>query len=278
MFAGNHFSGKPREHWRLLRELLSLRLVAEVKSETTAVRATVRGRVQGVGYRDATVQKARRLGVMGWVRNGEDGAVLVHAEGPTAAVDELVSFLREGPPGARVEGVDPEELKVEGHEQFAIRGISAGAFVVQEHQATAHHFDLRLEVDGVMRSWAVPKGPSMDPAVKRLAVEVEDHEIAHNSFEGPTEGGGTIVWDRGRYEQGGRVPWPEALGRGHAVFVLHGEKLRGGFALQRTRPGEKPQWLLIKRKDDEALPGSDIVAESPQSVTSARTLNELLGH
>ena len=86
-----------------------------------------------------------------------------------------------------------------------------------------------------------------------------------------------IVWDRGRYEQGGRVPWPEALDRGHAVFVLHGEKLSGGFALQRTRPGEKPQWLLIKRRDEQALPDSDVVAEQPQSVVSGMTLDELLG-
>jgi DNA ligase D-like protein (predicted 3'-phosphoesterase) len=152
-----------------------------------------------------------------------------------------------------------------------MRGVSAGVFVVQEHQATAHHFDLRLEVDGVMRSWAVPKGPSLDPAVKRLAVEVEDHDVAYNTHEGD----GVIVWDRGTYEQGGRVPWPEALTRGHAVFVLHGEKLRGGFALQRTRPGAKAQWLLIKRRDDAARPGSDIARERPQSVLSGRTLDEL---
>jgi DNA ligase D-like protein (predicted 3'-phosphoesterase) len=128
-----------------------------------------------------------------------------------------------------------------------------------------------------MRSWAVPKGPSMDPASKRLAVQVEDHEIAHNDFEGPTENGGVIVWDRGSYEQRGRVAWPEALDRGHAVFVLHGEKLRGGFALQRTRRGGKPQWLLIKRRDDDAEPGSDVVAERPQSVISGRALEDLSG-
>jgi len=214
--------------------------------------------------------------VLGWVRNAEDGSLLVHAEGPEAAVGEMLAFLREGPRGARVEELDVEEVKAEGHEQFAIRGVSAGAFVVQEHQATARHFDLRLEVDGAMRSWAVPKGPSMDPAVKRLAVEVEDHQLSHNDFEGPLDGGAVIVWDRGSYEQGGRVPWPEALERGHAVFVLHGEKLRGGFALQRTRPGTKAQWLLIKRRDDEARPGSDVVAEEPRSVLSRRALDELL--
>jgi DNA ligase D-like protein (predicted 3'-phosphoesterase) len=148
-------------------------------------------------------------------------------------------------------------------------------FVVQEHQATAHHFDLRLEVGGVMRSWAVPKGPSMDPGAKRLAVEVSDHALAHNDFEGRTNGGAVIVWDRGSYEQGGRVPWPEALERGHAVFVLHGEKLRGGFALQRTRADSKPQWLLIKRRDEHARPGSDVVAEQPRSVQSGLALDEL---
>jgi DNA ligase D-like protein (predicted 3'-phosphoesterase) len=145
-------------------------------------------------------------------------------------------------------------------------------FVVQEHQATAHHFDLRLEVDGVMRSWAVPKGPSMDPSVKRLAVQVEDHALSHNDYEGR----GVIVWDRGAYEQGGRVPWPEALDRGHAVFVLHGEKLSGGFALQRTRGGSKPQWLLVKRRDEHARPGSDVVSERPQSVISGSTLAQTL--
>jgi DNA ligase D-like protein (predicted 3'-phosphoesterase) len=150
-------------------------------------------------------------------------------------------------------------------------------FVVQEHQATAHHYDMRLEVDGMMRSWAVPKGPSLDPAVKRFAVQVEDHELAHNEFEGRAGRGGVIIWDRGRYEQGGRVPWPEALERGHAVFVLHGEKLQGGFALQRTRAGDKPQWLLVKRRDEYARPGSDIVAQRPESVQSGQTLADLLG-
>jgi len=175
-------------------------------------------------------------------------------------------------------GLDLEARRVrdEGHEQFAIRGVSAGVFVVQEHAATAHHFDLRLEVGGVMRSWAVPKGPSLDPAAKRLAVEVEDHAKSHNDFEGRLDGGAVIGWDRGSYEQGGRVPWPEALVRGHSVFVLHGEKRRGGFALRRTRSGAKAQWLLIKRRDEEARPGSDVVGERLQSVITGRSLEELL--
>jgi len=252
--------------------------VADQESEKAkaAIRASVRGEVQGVGFRDATVRRALELGVMGWVRNGEDATLQVHAEGPERAIDELMGFLNEGPPLARVSEVAVDRVAVEGHEQFAIRGVSAGVFVVQEHAATAHHFDLRLELDGVMRSWAIPKGPSLDPAVKRLAVEVPDHSTAHNTFEGRRGANRVIVWDRGTYEQGGRVAWPQALTRGHAVFVLHGEKLRGGFALQRTRPGAKPQWLLIKRRDEYAQPGSDVVAESPRSVLSGRTLDETL--
>jgi len=209
---------------------------------TRAVRATV------AEPHAAFAARARGLGVRGWVRpSGE-----VHAEGPPAAL------------GALFDGVDTEPAKVEGHEQFGIRGVPAGVFVVQEHQATAHHWDFRLEVDGVMKSWAVPKGPSLDPAVKRMAIQVDDHSMAHNAYEGPN----VIIWDRGTYEQGGRVAWPEALERGHAVFVLHGEKLHGGFALQRTRR----DWLLIKRKDEDARPGSDITAERPESVVTRRPL------
>jgi DNA ligase D-like protein (predicted 3'-phosphoesterase) len=240
------------------------------------VRIAVHGHVQGIGFRDATVRHAHELGVFGWVRNDNDGSVAVHAEGPSDAVEALIAFLGDGPRGAEVRELSAQDVRREGHEQFAVRGVSAGEFVVQEHAATAHHFDLRLEVGGVMRSWAVPKGPSLDPAVKRLAAQVEDHAIDHNRFEGATGRGGVIVWDRGRYEQGGRVAWPHALERGHAVFVLHGEKLRGGFALQRTSEGAKPQWLLIKRRDDHARPGSDVVGEQPASVLSGRTLDQLL--
>lgn len=234
-----------------------------------AIRATVHGRVQGVGFREATLRRARDLGLLGWVRNEDDGTVRVHAEGDAAALAELEAFLAAGPPAAHVERVETEAVRAEGHEQFAVRGVPAGRFLVREHQASTHHFDLRLEVGGVLRSWAVPKGPSLDPGARRLAVEVEDHDASPGAF---AEADAAIVWDTGLYEQGGRVPWPEALDRGHAVFVLHGEKLRGGFALQRTRGGEHPQWLLIKRRDAEARPGSDIVAEAPRSVLSGRTL------
>jgi DNA ligase D-like protein (predicted 3'-phosphoesterase) len=236
----------------------------------------VAGTVQGVGFRDATRRRAEELGVMGWVRNAGDGSVAVHAEGPPAAIETLIDFLRRGPTGAAVDDVSIDDARIEGHEQFAIRGVSAGVFVVQQHAAGTRHFDLRLEMAGVMRSWAVPKGPSLDPSAKRLAIQVADHGIDHNAFEGPTEHGAVVVWDRGHYEQGGRMAWPEALDRGHGVFVLHGEKLRGGFVLQRTRPGPESQWLLLKRRDEEARPDSDIVSEQPASVLSGRTLEEVL--
>jgi DNA ligase D-like protein (predicted 3'-phosphoesterase) len=227
-----------------------------------------------MALRTEVQSRARGLGLLGWVRLMDDGTLCAHAEGEPAALDELISSLRSSP---GIQSVGDDAHKVEGHEQFAIRGMPAGVFVVQEHQATAHHFDVRLEVEGAMRSWAVPKGPSMDPAVKRFAVQVEDHTIEHNDFEGRTDTGGVIIWDRGVYEQGGRVPWPEALERGHAVFVLHGMKLRGGFALQRTGAGDKPRWLLVKRRDEHARSGSDIVAEHPESVQSGRLLSAVTG-
>ena len=205
---------------------------------SVAIRAAVRGGVQGVGFRVAVLERAHTLGVLGWVRNGEDDSVQVHAEGASAAVDALVAYLHEGPPEARIARVDVERAKVEGHEQFAIRGVSAGRFAVREG---ARGFTLELEVDGAIRAWAVPKGPSMDPTDKRFAIELPAGPAAD-----------VPAWDQGSYEQGGRVPWPEALERGHAVFVLHGERLRGGFALQRTRGDARPQWLLVKRRDEHA--------------------------
>jgi len=150
-------------------------------ARTQALRAAAGGDVDA----GAVAARARELGVMGWVRpTGE-----LHAEGAPGAVQALVGVLGDA--------VTTEPARVEGHEQFAIRGVSAGVFVVQEHQATAHHYDLRLEVGGVMRSWAVPKGPSLDPSAKRLAVEVEDHGLGHNDFEGRLGDGGVIVWERG---------------------------------------------------------------------------------
>jgi DNA ligase D-like protein (predicted 3'-phosphoesterase) len=249
---------------------------ARAHADVRAIRATVAAPLQLDGAREGVQREARALALSGWVRSADDGGLIVHAEGTPNAIDALIAILAEGVAGAGAAGVEIEELPLEGHEQFALRGVSAGAFVVKEHAASTHHFDMRLEVAGVMRSWALPKGPSLDPAIKRLAVEVPDHAIEQNEFEGPTGTGGVVLWDRGLYEQGGRVAWPEALSRGHAVFVLHGEKLRGGFALQRTRASGKPQWLLVKRRDEQARPASDVVAEQPASVLSGRTLEQVL--
>ena len=166
-------------------------------------------------------------------------------------------------------------------------------FVVQKHDASQLHFDLRLEIDGVMKSWAVPKGPSLDPTVKRLAMQVEDHPVEYNTFEGtiPAEeyGGGTVMlWDRGTYTAdpstvgagGAAAAVREGYGRGDLKFELHGERLRGSWVLVRTRLGpggssSKPSWLLIKHRDSYAKPGSDIVASELTSVTTGRTMEEI---
>ncbi len=159
-------------------------------SELTARRICIAGEVSDLVLREDVRSRARRLGLLGWVRLMEDGTLCTHVEGERHAIEELASSLCLM---AAVVSVSDSAVRVESHEQFAIRGVPAGRFVVQEHQATAHYFDVRLEVSGVMRSWAVPKGPSIDPAVKRFAVHVEDHTLAHNDFEGSAAGGAVNV-------------------------------------------------------------------------------------
>ena len=149
--------------------------------------------------------------------------------------------------------------------------MTASRFVVQLHDATALHFDLRIQIGGVLRSWAVPKGPSLDPRVRRLAVPVADHDLAAGDFEGVHQGqargsGAVIIWDEG----GADITRDEP---GHLSFALHGHKLSGGFGL--TRTGEN-RWILVKVRDEHARPGSDIVAEQPASVRSGLTWQELI--
>ncbi|WP_323748514.1 DNA polymerase ligase N-terminal domain-containing protein [Anaerosoma tenue] len=156
-------------------------------------------------------------------------------------------------------------------------------FVVQKHDASQLHYDFRLEWDGVLLSWAVPKGPSLDPKDKRLAVEVEDHPVDYADFEGviPEDeyGGGTVmVWDRGTYEPRGDMA--EMRADGSIKVDMRGEKLRGGFALVRMkrREGEKrDNWLLIKERDDEARPRDsyDVLAEEPGSAKTGRSMEEI---
>ncbi|MDX1646683.1 MAG: DNA polymerase ligase N-terminal domain-containing protein [Longimicrobiales bacterium] len=165
---------------------------------------------------------------------------------------------------------------------------AAPIFVIQEHDASTHHFDVRLQVGDVLRSWAVPKGPSTDPSEKRLAVPTEDHPLEYAEFEGviPEDeygGGRVIVWDAGRYtnlksdEDGTPVPVEDQLDDGHATVWLHGEKIRGGYAFVRTDMGDEERWLMVKMDDEEADARRKPVSTEPESVISGRTLGEVSG-
>jgi DNA ligase D-like protein (predicted 3'-phosphoesterase) len=148
--------------------------------------------------------------------------------------------------------------------------VTVSRFVVQLHDATRLHFDLRIQIGDVLRSWAVPKGPSLDPAVRRLAVPVEDHTLAAGEFEGVHEGqargsGAVIIWDEGKADITRNEP-------GHLSVTLYGHKLSGRFGLTRTGPR---RWILVKVRDEHARPGSDIVAEQPVSVRSGKTWQDL---
>ena len=156
-------------------------------------------------------------------------------------------------------------------------------YVIQKHAARRLHYDLRLELDGVMKSWAVTRGPSLDPGEKRLAVHVEDHPVEYNSFEGTIPqgeyGGGTVmIWDRGHWTPEGDPH--KGLAKGHLSFDLDGEKLHGRWHLVRLRARPKERrdnWLLIKSKDEAARGprGKDILEEEPLSVATGRSMDEI---
>lgn len=158
-------------------------------------------------------------------------------------------------------------------------------FVIQKHQASSLHYDLRLEVDGVLKSWAVPKGPSTDPSQRRLAMPTEDHPLEYADFEGVIPegeygGGVMIVWDRGTYrnlraEKEESRSMAEAHNDGHIEIWLEGEKLSGGYALIRTGKGDDSRWLWIKMKDDRADARRNPTTTEPTSVLSNRTLEEV---
>ena len=162
------------------------------------------------------------------------------------------------------------------------------SFVIQKHAATRLHYDLRLELDGVMKSWAVPRGPSPDPADKRLAVQVEDHPMEYNTFEGTIPkgeyGGGTVLlWDRGWYEheeKGGDDAIREGLRKGDLKVSFHGKRIKGGYVLVRTRgygDGGQPSWLLIKHRDAHAVKGGELTETHLTSVATGRTMEEIGG-
>jgi bifunctional non-homologous end joining protein LigD len=153
-------------------------------------------------------------------------------------------------------------------------------FCVQRHDATRLHYDFRLEIDGVLKSWAVPKGPSLDPAVKHFAAHVEDHPVEYGGFEGNIPAGNygagsVMLWDRGTFELIGEAPGAEQIARGDLKFHLNGEKLKGDFALVQMRGrGKGNEWLLIKKRDAHAVEGWD-VEEHAVSVLSGRTQEEI---
>jgi bifunctional non-homologous end joining protein LigD len=163
-------------------------------------------------------------------------------------------------------------------------------FVIQKHAASHLHYDLRLELDGVMKSWAVPKGPAADPAIKRLAMQVEDHPVEYNTFEGTIPkgeyGGGTVMlWDRGWYEPEkgeGQDAVREGLKKGDLKVVFHGKRMKGSWVLVRTRgwgggSGQKPSWLLIKHRDEYVEPGDALVEQHTTSVVTGRSMEEIGG-
>src|ERR1700719_5088466 len=153
-------------------------------------------------------------------------------------------------------------------------------FVIQKHAATRLHYDLRLEVGGVLKSWAVPKGPSLNPGDKRLAVHVEDHPLEYRKFEGVIPkgqygGGEVIVWDQGTYKLEGHLDAEAQLARGELKFVLHGKKVRGSFVLVELKNSKvKNEWLLIKHRDEFADPLWD-AEKHAQSIVSRRTLEDV---
>lgn len=158
-------------------------------------------------------------------------------------------------------------------------------FVIQHHAASSDHYDFRLEVGGVLRSWAVPKGPSTDPRDRRLAVPTEDHPLEYADFEGVIPageyGGGTVqVWDCGGYvnttrRSGKPVDMADALAHGHATFRLHGRKLTGGYALSRLRGGDDEAWLLVKESDADADARRRPVRSQPESALTGRTMRQI---
>jgi len=160
----------------------------------------------------------------------------------------------------------------------------ANYFCVQRHDATRLHYDFRLEIGGVLKSWAVPKGPTLDPGLKHFAAQVEDHPLEYGDFEGTIPAGNygagsVMLWDRGTFELLGDVPVEEQLARGDLKFRLHGEKIGGDFALvrmkgQTQRASKGNEWLLIKKRDDFAAPGWDVEAHA-NSVLSGRTQQEI---
>ncbi|MGI8707760.1 MAG: DNA polymerase ligase N-terminal domain-containing protein [Actinomycetota bacterium] len=168
----------------------------------------------------------------------------------------------------------------------ASRQRAGRRFVIQKHDASSLHYDFRLEVGGVLRSWAVPKGLSTDPRDKRLAMPTEDHPMDYIDFEGVIPkgqygGGPVIVWDNGTFEntttrKGTAIDLAQALDAGHATVWLEGRKLTGGYAITRVATGKDERWLVVKMKDEAADARRNPVGTQPESVLSGRTVEDLV--
>ncbi|MFN2378350.1 MAG: DNA ligase D [Candidatus Binatia bacterium] len=260
-------------HVRDLQERLQ-RLKADPWTDAAAAPQSLQQILEGSG---STVPVPPKKGAKPAKARRATAPLRAPSELPSRPADKLARYRSK-----RDFGRTPEP---QGESTHTWRKTGNPYFVIQKHAASRLHYDFRLEVDGVLKSWAVPKGPSMDPRVKRLAVEVEDHPIEYADFEGtiPKDeyGGGTVlVWDAGPYrnlkaKSGKEVPLPVCHDNGRIEVWLEGKKIRGGFALVRTRMDEQGKnWLLVKMKD-EAATGEDPVSEKLNSVLSGRTIEEV---
>jgi bifunctional non-homologous end joining protein LigD len=220
--------------------------------------------------------------VTGLTRNDLDQRSAMTPGKPTAK-EQLTEYRRKRDFGKTAE---PEGGKESPKRKAKAKKLE---FVIQKHAASHLHYDLRLELDGVMKSWAVPKGPAPDPSIKRLAMQVEDHPMEYNTFEGTIPqgeyGGGTVMlWDRGTYEPEkgeGEEGVREGYRKGDLKIVFHGKRMKGSWVLVRTRGwgsgSGKPSWLLIKHRDEHAEKGDALVERHLTSVVSKKTMEQIGG-
>lgn len=217
--------------------------------------------------------------------SGRGRAPLVKRKGPTARAAPLTPH--DGSESSRRKKLAVYDAKrdfdvtSEPSSTSAVKSAADGeraTFMIHKHDATRLHYDIRLETEGVLASWACPKGPSYDPSQKRLAVETEDHPLAYGAFEGRIPdgqygAGDSLIWDRGTYDTQPAGQMIAQRKKGHIHVVFDGQKLKGGWHLVRTRPqGSKSQWLCFKVKDGTERAGYDVVAERPESVKSGRSV------
>ena len=231
---------------------------------------------EGDGVVPDVEQKVEPKADPGTSKNREDN----HREGQNDPREALAEYRRRRDFARTAEpagGAEAEPTQEPG---------SRPVFVVQKHAASRLHYDLRLEMGGVLKSWAVPKGPSVDPAEKRLAVMVEDHPLEYAAFEGTIPegeygGGAVLLWDFGYWEPdttwkpAGPIDPEAAVAAGELKFILHGHKLTGSWVLVQMKGRGDKNWLLLKHRDDDARPGYDIELESPDSVASGRSIEQV---